>query len=62
MPSYERVQAGSCLHRMNPKLLLIPSDGKSNLEAVAGCPLIATVMAAELRELGVPSAAIILVR
>jgi len=59
MPSYERVQAGSCLHRMNPKLFLIPSGGKSNLEAVAGCPLIATVMAAELRELGVPSAAII---
>ena len=59
MPSYERVQAGSCLHRMNPKLFLIPSGGKSNLEAVAGCPPIATVMAAELRELGVPSAAII---
>ena len=59
MPSYERVQAGSCLHRMNPKLLLIPSGGKSNLEAVGDSPLIATVMAAELRELGVPSAAII---
>jgi hypothetical protein len=59
MPSYERVQAGSCLHRMNPKLLLIPSGGKSNLEAVDDGPLIATVMAAELRELGVPLAAII---
>src|SRR5437763_10584649 len=25
MPSYERVQAGSCRRRMNPRLLLIPS-------------------------------------
>jgi hypothetical protein len=31
MPSYERVLAGECLHRMNPRLLLIPSGGKSNL-------------------------------
>jgi len=59
MPSYERVQAGSCLHRMNPSLLLIPSGGKTNLEAASNSPLIATVMAAELRELGVPSTAII---
>jgi hypothetical protein len=59
MPSYERVLAGGCLHRMNPRLLLIPSGGKSNLEADGGSPLIANVMAAELRELGVPSTAII---
>jgi hypothetical protein len=59
MPSYERVKAGSCLHRMNPRLLLIPSGGKSNLPTAADSPLIATVMAAELRELGVPSKAII---
>jgi hypothetical protein len=59
MPSYERVQAGSCLLRMNPRLLLIPSGGKSNLPTEGGSPLIATVMAAELRELGVVSTAII---
>ena len=59
MPSYERVEAGSCLHRMNPSLLLIPSGGKSNLPTAGDSPLIATVMAAELRELGVPSTAII---
>jgi DUF218 domain len=59
MPSYERVEAGSCLHRMNPSLLLIPSGGKSNLPTVGDRPPIATVMAAELRELGVPSTAII---
>jgi DUF218 domain len=59
MPSYERVQAGSCLHRKNPRLLLIPSGGKSNLATAGESPLIATVMAAELRELGVPSTAII---
>ena len=59
MPSYERVKAGSCLYRMNPRLLLIPSGGKSNLPTADDSPLIATVMAAELRELGVPSAAII---
>jgi len=59
MPSYERVKAGSCLHRMNPRLLLIPSGGKSNLPTAGDSPLIATVMAAELRELGVPSTAII---
>jgi len=59
MPSYERVLAGECLHRMNPRLLLIPSGGKSNLEAVGDSPPIASVMAAELRELGVPPPAII---
>src|SRR5258708_6186688 len=59
MPSYERVEAGSCLHRMNPRLLLIPSGGKSNLSTDGGSPLIAIVMAAELRELGVASTAII---
>jgi DUF218 domain len=59
MPSYERVEAGSCLHRMNPSLLLIPSGGKSNLPTAGDRPPIATVMAAELRELGVPSTAII---
>ena len=59
MPSYERVEAGSCLHRMNPSLLLIPSGGKSNLPTAGDSPPIATVMAAELRELGVPSTAII---
>jgi hypothetical protein len=59
MPSYERVEAGSCLHRMNPRLLLIPSGGKSNLPTAGDRPPIATVMAAELRELGVPSTAII---
>ena len=59
MPSYERVEAGSCLHRMNPSLLLIPSGGKSNLPTAGDRPPIATVMAAELRALGVPSTAII---
>jgi hypothetical protein len=59
MPSYERVLAGECLHRMNPRLFLIPSGGRSNLEAIGESPLIASVMAAELRELGVPSTAII---
>ena len=59
MPSYERVLAGECLHRMNPSLLLIPSGGKTNLEGAGASPLIATVMAAELRELGVPPGAII---
>jgi DUF218 domain len=59
MPSYERVEAGSCLHRMNPSLFLIPSGGKSNLPIAGDSPPIATVMAAELRELGVPSTAII---
>jgi len=59
MPSYERVEAGSCLHRMNPSLLLIPSGGKSNLPTAGDSPPIATVMAAELRELGVASTAII---
>jgi hypothetical protein len=39
---------------MNPSLLLIPSGGKTNLEAAGESPLIATVMAAELRETGVP--------
>jgi uncharacterized SAM-binding protein YcdF (DUF218 family) len=59
MPSYERVLAGECFHRRNPRLLLIPSGGRSNLEAVGDSSLIASVMAAELRELGVPSTAII---
>jgi len=59
MPSYERVLAGECLQCMNPRLLLIPSGGETNLEAAGDSPRIATVMAAELRELGVPSAAII---
>jgi hypothetical protein len=59
MPSYERVLAGGRLHRMNPSLLLIPSGGKTNLEAAGNGPRIATVMAAELRELGLPSTAII---
>ena len=59
MPSHERVLAGECLHRMNPSLLLIPSGGKTNLEGTGDSPPIATVMAAELRELGVPSTAII---
>jgi hypothetical protein len=44
---------------MNPSLLLIPSGGKSNLPTAGDTPPIATVMAAELRELGVPSTAII---
>jgi hypothetical protein len=44
---------------MNPSLLLIPSGGKTNLEGTGDSPPIATVMAAELRELGVPSTAII---
>jgi DUF218 domain len=59
MPSYERVLAGECLYRMNPRLRLIPSGGKSNLEEVGGGPFIARVMADELQELGVPSTAII---
>ena len=29
MPSYERVQAGSCLHRMNPKLFLFHRAAKA---------------------------------
>jgi hypothetical protein len=44
---------------MNPRLLLIPSGGKSNLPTGGGSPPIATVMAAELRELGVSPTAII---
>src|SRR5262249_7357368 len=59
MPSYERVLAGRYLHSMNPRLLLIPSGGKSNLPTGGGSPPIATVMAAELRELGVSPTAII---
>jgi hypothetical protein len=59
MPSYERVLAGRYLYSMNPKLFLIPSGGKSNLPTGVGSPLIATVMAAELRESGVSSTAII---
>jgi len=59
MPSYERVLAGAVLHRMNPALILIPSAGQSNLEGAGATPPIASVMAAELRELGVPSTSII---
>jgi hypothetical protein len=59
MPSYERVLAAECLHRMKASLLLIPSGGRTNLEGAGASPLIATVMAAELRELGVRPGAII---
>lgn len=60
MPSYERVLASECLHRMNSRLILVLSGGKSsNLKEDDNGPLIADVMAAELRELGVPSTAII---
>ncbi len=60
MPSYERVLAGAALYEMNPELVLIPSAGKSNLpEASHNAPNIASVMAVELRELGVPSRLII---
>jgi hypothetical protein len=52
MPSYERVLAGAVLHRMNPALILIPSAGQSNLEGAGATPPIASVMAAEVRELG----------
>jgi hypothetical protein len=60
MPSYERVLAGAALYKMNPKLTLIPSAGRSNLpEATADAPSIARVMATELRYLGVPAHSII---
>jgi DUF218 domain len=55
MPSYERVLAGASLHRMNPRLTLVVSAGRSNLEGSEKAPLIATVMKAELEELGVSS-------
>src|SRR5258708_38357735 len=55
MPSYERVLAGAALHRINPSLLLIPSGGASNLDATGEAPSIASVMANELYELGIPS-------
>src|SRR5262245_59405935 len=58
MTRYELVEAGSCLHYMNPSLLLIPSGGKSKLPTAGDTPTIATVMAADLRELGVASTAI----
>jgi hypothetical protein len=60
MPSYERVLAGAALYKINPKLILIPSAGKSNLPGVADdAPSIASVMAAELRAQGVPAESII---
>lgn len=60
MPSYERVLAGAALCRINPKLVLIPSAGRSNLPGVAeNAPSIAEVMAAELQAQGVPAASII---
>jgi hypothetical protein len=60
MPSYVRVLAGAALFRINPKLVLIPSAGKSNLPGAAErAPPIAKVMAAELRAEGVPAASII---
>jgi uncharacterized SAM-binding protein YcdF (DUF218 family) len=60
MPSYERVLAGAALYRINPKLVLITSGGKSNLRgAPKDAPRIAKVMAAELRAEGVPAGSII---
>lgn len=59
MPSYERVLAGAALHRINPSLLLIPSGGASNVDATGEAPSIASVMANELYELGIPSASVI---
>jgi hypothetical protein len=48
MPSHERVLAGAALHRINPKLVLIPSGGESNLPgAPKNAPRIAKVMAAD---------------
>jgi hypothetical protein len=60
MPSFVRVLAGAALYRINPKLMLIASAGKSNLPAAAGdAPSIARVMAAELEHLGVSATSII---
>jgi hypothetical protein len=60
MPSYVRVLAAAALYRINPKLVLIPSAGKSNLPGVPeNAPSIAKVMAAELRAEGAPAASII---
>lgn len=60
MPSYERVQAGASLWRMNPDIILIPSGGESNLPEQTGkSPAISTVMAAELQALEVPAQNII---
>ena len=60
MPSYERILAGAALYQMNPKLVLIPSAGRSNLEgALEDAPRIASVMAAELRALNVPPGSIV---
>ncbi len=59
MPSYERVQAAAVLHQINPKLILVPSGGRTNIGGASHGPPISSVMAAELRELGVPSGVII---
>lgn len=55
MPSYERVQAGAVLWQMNKELIFVPSGGMTNLPNEEGkSPAISTVMAKELRALGVP--------
>lgn len=60
MPSFERVQAGAVLYRINPRIILIPSGGASNLiDQKNVSPTISSVMAAELRAEGVPKQNII---
>lgn len=56
--SYERVLAAAALYRMNPSLTIVPSGGYTNVEGRQSSP-IATIVAFELEQLGVPRSAII---
>jgi uncharacterized SAM-binding protein YcdF (DUF218 family) len=58
LPSYERVLAAAELYRMNPKLQIMFTGGVTNTAAEG--PHIAEVMSAEIRQLGIPAAQIIL--
>ncbi|OGG39853.1 hypothetical protein A2118_02585 [Candidatus Kaiserbacteria bacterium GWA2_50_9] len=55
--SYERVLAAAALYRMNPKLILVPTGGNTNIPGRTSVP-IATVVAFELTQLRVPKGAI----
>jgi len=57
--SYERVLAAAALYRMNPRLIVVPSGGKTNVDGVGESPPIASVVAAELQMLGVPASSIV---
>lgn len=56
--SYERVLAAAAVWRMNQELILVPSGGNTNIPGRTSSP-IATVVAFELTQLGVPRSAII---